>query len=278
MIFHEDRAYESGFPVEATLFTNYNFLAHWHSEIEILLVLEGQLTVSINSDTRQLTAGDMAICTSGNIHYYDGMNGLSRVLIIVFQPELIENMISLPTNFHFISPFFGQAENGLAESKPDGIDEIRTIMNRLHMEMSHKEKYYKVLVKCMLTELISLMLRHLPLSNDDLDRQENSGGSRKLIQKAIKYIENNFAQPISLEDISRHLGISEVYFSRIFNKVSGLNFKTYLNTIRIEKADHMIRFSSDPVTEIAYECGFNSIRTFNRVYKAIKGITPTERR
>jgi len=68
------------------------------------------------------------------------------------------------------------------------------------------------------------------------------------------------------------------YFSRIFKDISGMNYKTYLNLVRFNKAEIMIKTSNKPITDIAFECGFTSIRTFNRVYKGIKGDIPSNGR
>lgn len=263
-------------PVRVALINNYSFLAHWHNEIEMLLVLDGKMKVGINSETRNLNSGDLAICRSGDIHFYDGLNSQCRGLVIAFAPQIIENMISLPANSR-LTPFIDQATVTGAGLDPAAIEAIRRTMQQLHNEMDRKDKHYQVFVLSLLHELIGLSLRHLPAKSNAGVRSE-SAAARKLTQRAIKYIENNYALAISLEKVAQHLGITEVYFSRVFIKVTGLNFKTYLNKLRIEKAKNMILYSDDPIVEIACKCGFGSIRTFNRVFKSEKGIAPTQLR
>lgn len=263
-------------PVRVALINNYSFLAHWHSEIEMLLVLDGRMKVGINSETRNLNSGDLAICRSGDIHFYDGLDSHSSGLVIAFTPQVIEGMISMPANSRLLTPFIDQATVSQAGLNPTAIESIRLTMKKLHVEMDRKEKHYQVFVLSLLHELIGLALRHLPVSSTSV--RSESAAARKLTQKAIKYVESNYALSISLENVAEHLGITEVYFSRVFIKVTGLNFKTYLNKLRIEKAKNMILYSDDPIVEIACKCGFGSIRTFNRVFKAEKGIAPTQLR
>ena len=264
-------------PVRVALINNYSFLAHWHNEIEMLLVLDGKMKVGINSETRNLISGDLAICKSGDIHFYDGLDSRCRGLVIAFAPQVIEDVISIPANFRLSTPFIDRATVSSACLNPSAIEEIRLTMQKMHSEMDRKDKHYQVFVLSLLHELIGLSLRHLPV-NSNVNIRPEPAAARKLTQKAIKYVENNYALPISLEKVAQHLGITEVYFSRVFIKVTGLNFKTYLNKLRIEKAKNMILYSDDPIVEIASKCGFGSIRTFNRVFKTEKGISPTQLR
>jgi AraC-like DNA-binding protein len=264
-------------PVRVALINNYSFLAHWHNEIEMLLVLDGHMKVGINSETRNLNSGDLAICRSGDIHFYDGLDSQCRGLVIAFAPQVIEEMISIPDNSRLLTPFIDQATVSKAGLNPAAIEAIRQTMQKLHSEMDRKDNHYQVFVLSLLHELIGLALRHLPVNSNAGVRSE-SAAARKLTQKAIKYVESNYALSISLDKVAKHLGITEVYFSRVFIKVTGLNFKTYLNKLRIEKAKNMILYSDDPIVEIASKCGFGSIRTFNRVFKAEKGIAPTQLR
>ncbi|RCX16033.1 AraC-like DNA-binding protein [Anaerobacterium chartisolvens] len=276
MVYHENREYKSGFPIHATVFKNINFLAHWHSEIEIALVCEGNLTMSINCETKVLEKGDIAICTGGDIHYYDKKNTDSTVLIIVFRPELIDKIVKLPSGLHFSYPFIDKSTiSGLGLSVND-IDEMKACINYIYREIQRQDTHYQILVASRLIELIGLFLRHLPQQPIERDNYDTAGGSIRLIQKAIKFIEHNYLYSISLQDVSNHLGISPAYFSKIFNKITGQNFKAYLNTIRIEKVNNLLKSSPDPIIDIAYGCGFNSIRTFNRVYKSIKGYSPSD--
>jgi AraC-like DNA-binding protein len=275
MFYHENRKYEHVFPVHATVFHNINFLAHWHSEVEVVLVCEGKLGVGINSDYHVLEKGDIAICTSGDIHYYNSKDMESTIILIVFRPELTGNVINLLTNTRFIYPFINHSTLEQIDITTSTLNNIKTCFSSILNEIDKKDTYYQVLVRSHLIELVGLLLRHIPHCSVNSYDKISSGNSLEIIQKAINYLENNYTQAVSLEDVSVFLGISPFYFSKIFKKTTGLNFKTYLNTLRVEKAYHLLKSTDDAIIDIAYECGFNSIRTFNRVFKADKGIPPS---
>ena len=274
MIFHENREYATNFPASAVLFTNLNFLAHWHTEIESVYVYDGTLTMGINSEYQILEKGDIAICTSGDIHYYKS-NGNSTVLSIVYRPELTDAIIKLPKSIHFKYPFLNRItmeKIGLHESV---LKEIELCFRKIFHEMTEQGPYYISFVKSQLAELIALFLRNVPKNSTESANTTFENRSIDLIQRAIKFIEYNYYENITLDSVSSHLGISPTYFSKVFGKITGENFKTYLNSMRIQKVETLLRSTNDSIIDIAYACGFNSIRTFNRVFKALKGIPPS---
>ena len=71
------------------------------------------------------------------------------------------------------------------------------------------------------------------------------------------------------------MGFSEAYFSKFFKKIAGMTFSQYLNRVKVEEAVRLLRENKGlPVTEIAFRCGFNTIRNFNRIFKEVTGCTP----
>lgn len=99
-----------------------------------------------------------------------------------------------------------------------------------------------------------------------------------LIQKALIYIRQNYHLDISLSDVSRHCGVSEVYFSRVFKDAMGLPFTKYLNTYRVRIASHLLLQSNDSLKKIAEKSGFQSYNYFLTVFKNYMGVTPVQYR
>src|SRR5689334_23133954 len=103
--FHENRTYGSAFPFTAFVSSNIDFLAHWHNDLEMIYVLEGSIRMGINSETRVLLAGDLAVCSSGDIHYYDSKDNNSKLILVIFNPSLIGFPAGWPLNMRLTSPF-----------------------------------------------------------------------------------------------------------------------------------------------------------------------------
>ena len=93
------------------------------------------------------------------------------------------------------------------------------------------------------------------------------------------YIKNNLtADDLSQGAMARMAGISKDYFSRIFRSVTGMNYSKWLNMIRMERASELLTHRDMTLTEIAMSAGFQSISSFNRVFRAEKGMSPGEYR
>ncbi|MCR5656940.1 MAG: response regulator [Butyrivibrio sp.] len=100
--------------------------------------------------------------------------------------------------------------------------------------------------------------------------------STDIIKTSKRYIEENFAKDISLDDVSRVVNISPYYFSKIFKEESGLNFIEYLTNIRIDKAKELLLNSDYSMKEICSMCGYTDPNYFSRSFKKNVGVTPTE--
>jgi len=105
--------------------------------------------------------------------------------------------------------------------------------------------------------------------------QDESSESRR-IQKVLNYLNSNYQNEIRLLDVATHVNMSEVSFSRFMKKRTGKNYIVYLNDLRLGIASRQLVDSSKTISEISYECGFNNLSNFNRIFKKRKGFTPKE--
>lgn len=96
------------------------------------------------------------------------------------------------------------------------------------------------------------------------------------VTKALEYINRNYQEPISLEDVSNHLDINKCYFCSIFKNETGKTYSQYLNELRIEKSKELILKEYAPLLEIALAVGFNNQNYFNMIFKKITNMTPME--
>lgn len=273
--FYENRLYETGIPVSAFFSNNIAFLAHWHTEIELIYVCSGSIRMGINNEKCVLNQGDIAICSSGDIHYYDSTGMSSTVIIIIFHPEFIGHYGIWPINLQFTPPFIEAKK-----LEAFGVDSlaVKKQLYSLVAEIESKSKYSDMFIKSILLQLCATALRYFPSAPSDLKSGIQRFSGMQIIKGAIDFIESNYMNDISLDDTAKYINISPCYFSRLFKKITGMNFKLYLNSIRVDMAEELIRNSHCPIIDIAYECGFNSIRTFNRAFRTIKGFTPSNLR
>lgn len=253
---------------------NFTFpSAHWHTKVELAIVLDGTIYVSVNKEKKLLQKGDGVILGSGDIHYYDGTNTNAKMFILIFKPELINYFSGWPENKRFLSHFLLSDEI----NKPL-LKELKSLMYLIKNELDTNNIAKDIYIKSYLLKICAIFSRYMPMTPIKNNNNAKVLTTLKLLQDISIYIDKNYMKDISIESMAKHFNMSPKYFSKLFNSITSLNFKTYINTIRISKAEAMIVNTTDSLTTIALECGFNSIRTFNRVYKTLKGQVPSNLR
>ncbi|MCL6458764.1 MAG: AraC family transcriptional regulator [Gorillibacterium sp.] len=275
--FHESRLYHSTFPFSAAISDSINFLAHWHSDLEFLYVYDGTLRMGVNSEARILHKGDIAICSSGDIHYYDSRDSCSTILLVIFNPQLIGSPGGWPKDTRLASPFIASCEQN-SEMDSSIYKKMVGIMQELFRETEQNQKYHELLITGMLFELCGLILRHVPCEPADPKKDKRRIVSMRIMQEVLEYLEANYMRVITLEDAARQANMSLFHFSRFFKSISGMSYTSYLNNIRINQAEKMISTTNKTMIDIALECGFTNVRTFNRVFKQLRAQTPSDLR
>lgn len=254
-------------PLSIYVSKNLRFRAHWHTELELAFVEAGDIWIGINNDRRNLVAGQFAISLSGDIHYYESISP-SRVIILIFKPEFFGLAANWPDTRQLASSFFTDQEQN---------QKIKVILDEILAEHKKREAFYELFIRAKVLELCGAILRYLP-NQPVTQNQDRSFSQHKAMQDILFYIENNFTEEITLNSLAEQFRIDPYNLSKAFNSITGSNLRTYINTLRIAKAEQLIMTTSKPMIEIAFECGFNSVRTFNRVYKNITGIAPSAKR
>ena len=272
--FHETREYGPDIPVNVLYRIDNNFLAHWHIDVEMVYILEGCIRIGVNKESKILRKGEMAIFSSKDIHYYDSRDMHSIIIALIFHPEIIGSPRGWPENQRFNEPYIDkELFKNLDEQTHSSIVETFQIILK---EIDEKKTFYSLYVKGRISELCALALRHFPIYDVIFSKESHKPSNIQKIQYAIQYLENNYMNEISLSDISEKANFSPCYFSRLFNSFTGINFKSYLSKVKIDKAENLIKTSDKSIIDISYECGFNSIRTFNRIFKSAKGCQPSD--
>ena len=146
------------------------------------------------------------------------------------------------------------------------------------MATSNKE----ILCTTLLFEFMLILDEHRQELSGELTDKYFSSVTDELYFKMVKvtdYIKNNLTDDnLTQSEMAKRAGISKDYFSRIFKEITGLNYNKWLNLIRVEKAAELMLNDNMSLTEIAMLSGFQSISSFNRVFKEQKNMSPSEYR
>jgi AraC-like DNA-binding protein len=142
--------------------------------------------------------------------------------------------------------------------------------------LSHEKDFYAVLKFMQLLHELSMNIESAtPLSSSSFARAVNQSDSRR-VKKIETYINNNYNKKLRLNDMANLVGMTPVAFSKFFKIRTGKSVMKYIIDMRLGFAARMLVDSTMSVVEISYDCGFNNISNFNRIFKKNKGCSPKE--
>lgn len=249
---------------------------HNHTWFEISTVLGGSGTYNVGGKEFPISAGDIFIFCSNEQHCITDVNSELKILNTHFEPSYIkaggaDGLSAAHQSFCFChSPEF---ENRIPAEKGE---KIRSLLLNIKDELTDSDGEYSLAVKAMLNLIIVSLIRDFNFC----DTTPESTHGFKGIMRAITYIDRHLTEPLSLEDIADVAGISPTYFSCLFKKLCQVNLWDYIISKRVEKAAYLIcdEENEQTVLQIALACGFNSTASFNKQFKRVTGLTPTQYR
>jgi AraC-like DNA-binding protein len=256
--------------------STFQYPIHVHSEFELNFIENAKGAQRIVGDSIE-TIDDLELCFIANEkleHGWVNGNCLStqiHEITIQFHGDLFLGSLLNKKQFHSLSFMFENAKKGIVFSKPI----ISKIKNRLDSLFTNKNEFYSVIELINILYELSLDEHSRILCNSSFINDSDSSESRR-IQKVIDFLEANYQKDISLIDVAKHVGMTEVSFSRFMKKRTGKNFIEYLNDLRLGFASRLLVNTNKYVAEIAFECGFDNLSNFNRLFKKRKECTPTE--
>jgi AraC-like DNA-binding protein len=239
-----------------------NWPAHLHAQAELVHVRHGALEVMINDTVQVLHEGDFAVAFPNSIHAYCPVDGEPReaeVLFYIINPRMAGDYADRINAYSSRFPFVRAA---------DMPTDARIALDRL---MEQEKQFHSSIAKAYLQILLASVW---PL----IQPHREESRDRDLPYQALQYVTEHFRQPITVESVARELCVSKNYLSGIFNQKLNMTFHQCLHFLRIELARDLLRNTDQPITSVLYECGYESPRTFNRVFVEMCGITPREYR
>ncbi|HEX3021306.1 MAG TPA: AraC family transcriptional regulator [Lachnospiraceae bacterium] len=239
------------------LLTNFSFPPHLHPYVEMVYIKEGSIEVTINGDSRILQEGEAAICFPNDIHGFCSITG-SKIMTFIFSPEITGSYFGIRNDKTLENPF-------IPASIMD--KELCSLLLLLHDEYVNSNNRY--VIKGLLYTILGKLDSYFILKS-------SSHSYSSTIQSLLKYVEMHYHENLTLDSISKDLGFSKFYLSRIFSNKIGYQFNDYINRLRINRAQKLLNETDLPITTIALECGFESQRNFNRIFKELTSRTPTE--
>jgi len=256
--------------------SEFSYPVHVHPEYELNFIENAKGAHRIVGDSIEVI-DDLELCLIGNEileHAWMNYKCASREIheiTIQFHKDIFLGSLLNKKQFHTVAVMFENAKKGMLFSRAV----IEKVKDRLDMLNKGQNGFYSVLELLAILYELSMDENSRILCSSAYNKQDDSSESRR-IQKVITFLNNNYQKEIRLLDVANHVNMSEVSFSRFMKKRTGKNYIEYLNDLRLGIASRHLVDSNKTIYEISYECGFNNLSNFNRIFKKRKGFTPKE--
>jgi len=241
--------------------------AHISTSCELLYVVSGEVELHLHGRRHHAGPGDLLLVPSGTEHRDDfDLDAGLQVFMVSFHWDAEEE-------------FFRQVSNEILRGLPAYRKaEIAAQVERLHRDTHGDAPADLLVARARLFTILMLILREA--AGTPAEEKPDAGGRRRraLTLAARRYLDRNYAQPLSLEDVARALDVSPFYLSHVFSEENDFSLIAYLTTVRMEKARELLQAGAKNVSEVARGVGYENSNYFSKVFRRHFGFPPSELR
>ena len=231
-----------------------SFYLHFHSHIEIYIILSGEVEVLINGQRKLLHGGEISVAMSYDAHGYSTPR-FAEAEYLIIPTAYCADVLPLFENRRSASPFIDDPKAFSVVC--DAMEHMLSGVN----ELSERGYIYTIL---------GAILECMP--PDEAPRTSEAPMSPDV----LIYISENFREELTLTALAEHFGYNPSYLSRNFHNTFGISFGKYLTVLRLREAVMLIRKGDKSITACALESGFGSMRSFYRAFSDEFGCPPKE--
>ncbi|MFV0361663.1 MAG: helix-turn-helix domain-containing protein [Suipraeoptans sp.] len=246
---------------------------HIHESLECVYITQGSLALGIEDKLFPMEEGDFAIVFPELIHHYQvfDSDGCAAIFLIA-HPSLCGSYIEEMNGFYPREPVIKKSE-----VHPDVVYAIHSLIKSVNAEneeygKNDRSREHSELYQGFLQVILARTVPRYHL----IDKENLSEGD--LIYKVVSYMARNYKNKVSLTSMAENLGYSPYALSRVFSGTFHTNFNRYLNRLRLGFAFNLLIHTQLSITDVWLDAGFESQRTFQRVFKQEYGVSPRDYR
>lgn len=228
-------------------------LPHFHAGIELVYVLEGSFTATINGQSMSVTAGEMLVNNCYSVHTYAADN--CYAIITVIPLSVVPSIQKRMTANRFRSHLICDDERGTLD---------------LFMKTLADNPENEILQKGISYALLGYLTAHIPL--DPVGPSDQAD----VISRILNYLNDHFSQRLTVDQVAAHFGYSRSRFSHLFKSTIGYSLPQYLNMLRCRSVSEALLTTDTSVVDLAVSAGFNNAHTFYSAFKTYYHMTPRE--
>lgn len=236
-------------------FCNLAFPDHLHAQMELVLPANGFVRARVGGEELYVEPGMAMVVFPDQVHGYSESTPNDGALLI-FPPSLVTEP---QLDFASLCPNC----SAVRLTRPDECYAVRRLIeevSRQPLDLPVCLALLRLLMVNLIPRLELRSVKGLPVSD--------------LLYRALKYISRHATQPITIRSTAHALGVNVYYLSHIMNEKLQMGFHEYLVTLRLDQTSQLLRTTALSVSEVADQCGFGSLRTFDRQFLRVYGMTP----
>ena len=246
--------------------------AHWHNDVELIVIKKGTGTIAVDMEPQTVSAGDIILVRPGQIHSISQHdNDTMEYENILFRPDLLYSQNTDLRTLEYFDLYFNPEYN-----LPWHIDhsnschkKLAECINAIDTLCGERPRYYELSVKGYLFQFFYLLF-----SCQESPVYSTGRKSLDKVKKMIAYIQEHYAETITLDMLCRAGGVGRTACTKLFQKYANTTPINYVRHYRVAKSIELLQNSDMPVTQIACETGFSGASFFAKTFKEITGITP----
>ncbi len=255
--------YEGDVPIilypDKKKYRNVPFLVNKHRDLELLFVRDGKIEMHLDDAVFTAAAGEIIVANCNVLH-----NILPITESVLYDCLLIDKEFCSRYGFEIDKNYIQEIIKN--SDLFDRINRMKQCMD----DMNSKYRVAEVTAET-LKILLTLFRQHIVAVED-----KSTYGNREMLERGLEYIHEHFSDPIDVDAVADHSGYSKFYFCRRFKEITGCTVNTYINMQRVSHAKELLSRPGSQVSEVAAECGFNSVPYFSQIFKKYVRSTPGE--
>ncbi|WP_316804605.1 AraC family transcriptional regulator [Pedobacter nototheniae] len=244
---------------------------HYHPEYELICVFEGAGTRHVGSHLSVYEEGDLVLIGSNVPHSGFGLNASDphEEIVVQIKPEVLDNLLKGFPEMKGIADLIERSKHGI---KFNGA--VKAKVKTKLIAMKDMKPFNKIIA---LLEVFNLLA-----SNDTYDLLNEQpivanliSKHRSRLQKIFTYVESYYLKDIDIQEVANLVNISVPSFCNYFKKMTHITFTEFVNRYRIQKAC-LLLLQDKTIAQVCFECGFNNVTYFNKIFRKIVSKTPSE--
>lgn len=238
------------------------FSSHWHEHIEMHYILQGGAAFHIDQELYDVQAGDLIIANRNELHAGYSTTVPYEAEVLIFDPSDLSRELG-EKNWRYQSLIRGDVT-------------VCGMIRRIFEEYCRAEVGYRALSRAQVTELLVYLSRHYVVESMPTKDMAQRRRDLERLQPALDYVEQNYADRISVAQLAQLLCLSPDRLGHLFRDGVGQPPLQYINEIRLRKAMNLLKTEEYTVTEVAQAVGFFDYNHFGRLFRRRYGCTPNQ--